>query len=609
MKKNNPYQILLAVLLLFCAGFAWSQPQDNDTKLAAHYFGKGEYDKAEIYYKKAYKKYESQLYFERYFQCLLYLQKYEESEKLVEKRIRRDPYTIENQFMLADVYKETGREKDADQLYKNLIKDLEPIQSRIESLGELFQNKGMYDYALETFLKGRSLIRKGYQFQLELASLYSLLDRPSDMLAEYLNLLEYSPVYLQTVQKYLSRAIDFETDKELVELLRQEILVKVQKYPNEEVYNEMFIWYYLQKKEFIGAVMQARALDRKKGEKGKRLLEIGQVCQMNKAYSEAIKAYDYVIEQGDRFPYYHKAFESKLQVQFDQVTSQAAYEKSEVVQVAADFEKALDEMGRNQNSRGSMVQLAKIYAFHLNETEKGMALVNQTMGFAQSGKQEAELKLLKADIYVVQNDIWEASLLYMQVEKAFSEEIIGHEAKFKNAKIFYYDGEFEYAKAQLDVLKASTSKLIANDAMQLSLLLQDNLGMDTTTAPVQLFANADLLLAQHRYDEAIVLLDSLERRYPFHAMVDEVLFKKGQVFEELRNWEMSIDYYSQVVESYAHDILGDDAAFRLAKIYEEKLGDRQKAAEYYKMILFDFGGSLYTAEAREKYREIIAEYN
>jgi len=106
-----------------------------------------------------------------------------------------------------------------------------------------------------------------------------------------------------------------------------------------------------------------------------------------------------------------------------------------------------------------------------------------------------------------------------------------------------------------------------------------------------------------------VLLDSLERRYPFHAMVDEVLFKKGQVFEELRNWEMSIDYYSQVVESYAHDILGDDAAFRLAKIYEEKLGDRQKAAEYYKMILFDFGGSLYTAEAREKYREIIAEYN
>lgn len=594
---------------MLCSGLVWSQPQDNDTKLAAHYYSKGQYEKAEVYYKKAFKNYESQLYFERYFNCMFYQQKYDDCEKLVAKRIRRDPYTIENQFMLADVYKETNREKEAEQLYKNLIKDLQPIQSRIENLGELFQEKGLYDYALETFLKGRNLIRKGYQFQLELASLYALLDRPSDMLSEYLNLLNYSPVYLRTVQKYLSRAIDFEADKDLVELLRQEILIKIQKYPNEEVFNEMFIWYYLQKKEFIGAVMQAKALDKKKNERGKRLLQIGQVCQANKAYTEALKAYDYVVDLGEKSPYYHQAFERKLQVQFDQVTQQSSYDQEDIQQVAEDFEAALDEMGRNQNSLGIMEKLANIYAFHLNQPQKGMALVDQALDIIPGGKRAAELKILKADIHVVTNEIWEASLLYMQVEKAYSEEVIGHEAKFKNAKIFYYDGEFEYAKAQLDVLKASTSKLIANDAMQLSLLLQDNLGMDTTTAPVQLFANADLLLAQHRYDEAIVLLDSLERRYPFHAMVDEVLFKKAQIYEGQRNWELAIDFYSQVVTSYAHDILGDDAAFQLAKIYDEKLGDRQKASEYYKMILFDFSGSLYTAEARKKYREIVAEFN
>jgi tetratricopeptide (TPR) repeat protein len=609
LSKIKAYRILLLIILFLSVSFAWSQPQDNDTKLADHYYGKGEYEKAELYYKKAFKKYEAQVYFERYFQCLFYQQKFDECESLVEKRIRKDPYTIENQFMLADVYKETNREKEAEGIYKGLIKDLQPIQSRIESLGELFQAKGMYDYALETFLKGRDLIRKGYQFQLELAALYSLLDRPSEMIAEYLNLLDYSPVYLRTVQKYLSRTIDFEEDTRLVDILREEILVKIQQYPNEEVYNEMFIWYYLQKKEFIGAVMQAKALDKKKNERGKRLIQIGQVCQANKAYSEALKAYDYVVEMGEKSPYYHQAFEQKLQVQFDQVTEQSSYSREEVESVALDFESALNEVGRNQNSIGIMEQLANIYAFHLNEPQKGMQLVDQALSIIPGGKRAAELKILKADIHVVTNEIWEASLLYMQVEKDYSEEVIGHEAKFKNAKIFYYDGEFEYAKAQLDVLKASTSKLIANDAMQLSLLLQDNLGMDTTTAPVQLFANADLLLAQHRYDEAIVLLDSLEKRFPFHAMVDEVLFKKAQIYQGQRNWELAIDYYSQVVESYSHDILGDDAAFQLAVIYDEKLGDRQKASEYYKMILFDFSGSLYTAEARKKYREIVAEFN
>lgn len=256
-----------------------------------------------------------------------------------------------------------------------------------------------------------------------------------------------------------------------------------------------------------------------------------------------------------------------------------------------------------------MRQLTKIYAFYLDESVKAMALANEIMALPLTKHELAEIKILKGDIYVVQGDIWEASLLYMQVEKEFSEDVIGHEAKFKNAKVFYYDGEFEYAKAQLDVLKASTSKLIANNAMQLSLLIQDNLGIDTTQAPVQMYANADLLLAQHKYAEAIEMLDSLEKRFPFHSMVDEVLFKKAEIYEGLQKWDLAIDFYTVVLESYSHDILGDDAAFRLAEIYDYRLDNPQKAAEYYKKILFDFGGSLYTAEAREKFRSITANYN
>lgn len=596
-------------LMLALVQPVYGQPRDNDTKLAGHYFSKGQFEKAEIYYEKSFKKYDSQLYFDRYFLCLFYQEKFTEAEKLALKRIKRDPYTIKNQFKLADIYKETNRQDDADKIYDRLIQELQPIQTRVDNLGKTFQDKGLYDYALQTFMKGRKMMKRGYGFQLELASLYSLLNRPSDMIEEYLNLLDYSPVYVRTVQTYLSRVVDFETDTDLVEMLREEILLKVQKNPDQEVYNEMFIWYYLQKKEFIGAVIQAKALDKKKGDNGRRVIEIGDVCQANGAYREAMKAYQYAIDLGSKYPNYHIAVQSKLAVEFEELTQRKSFSREEISKVAEDFELALVDMGKSPKSLGVMEQLTRIYAFHLNDTDKAMELVNQCLALPIIKADVARLKILKGDIHVVSNDIWEASLLYMQVEKEYSEDIIGHEAKFKNAKVFYYDGEFEYAKAQLDVLKASTSKLIANDAMQLALLLQDNLGVDTTTAPVQIYANADLLLRQNKFDEAIVMLDSLERSYPFHSMVDEVLFKKAEIYEGQQKWTQAVELYTVVVESYAHDILGDDAAMRLAKIYETRLDNQDKAAEYYKKILFEFSGSLYTAEAREKYRNIVAEFN
>ncbi|MBD3638255.1 MAG: hypothetical protein HUJ25_12960, partial [Crocinitomicaceae bacterium] len=207
LNKNN---ILFLVLLFFAASLnqVHAQPRDNDTKLANHYFNKGEFGKAEEYYKKVYRKYQHSVYFERYYLCLFYQKKFDDAEKLCEKQIKRDPFDIEVKFMLGQVYEETERDEEADKLYKSMIDDVGAIQGRIQSLGKAFKVRGKYEYALQTFLKGRKLIKHGYQFQLELAEVYSLLDQQDKMIEEYLNLLDYSTVYLHTVQTYLSRIIN-----------------------------------------------------------------------------------------------------------------------------------------------------------------------------------------------------------------------------------------------------------------------------------------------------------------------------------------------------------------------------------------------------------------
>jgi tetratricopeptide (TPR) repeat protein len=301
------------------------------------------------------------------------------------------------------------------------------------------------------------------------------------------------------------------------------------------------------------------------------------------------------------------ATERKLMLDFVIVINQKTYSQGDMLNISSQYETSLNALGKSQKTLGIIMQLAKIYTFYLDEPSKGEQLVQEGLTLPINALQKAKLKILLGDIYVVSGKIWDASLMYMQVEKKYSEDIIGHEAKFKNAKVFYYDGEFEYAKAQLDVLKASTSKLIANDAMQLSLLLQDNLGIDTTRAPVQIYANADLLLQQNKFDEALIALDSLEKKYPFHSLADEVIFKKAEIYEKLQQYVKAIELYDIVCSSYSFDILGDDAAFRIAQIYEYKLDDKVKAKEYYKLILFEFKSSLYTAKAIDKFNSLNIE--
>ncbi|HIP37763.1 MAG TPA: tetratricopeptide repeat protein [Crocinitomix sp.] len=604
MKNKTIKHILLFCLTILLTGWSQETFAQDEVKLADYYYNKGEFDKAEIYYAKALKKYDSKTIFQHYIDCLINLKKYDEAEKQINKKIKKFKYNNFYKFQLANIYELTDKQKEANDIYQQLVDDLPPIQNKITLLGREFINNGKYDYALNTYLKGRDMLKKGYQFNIEIADLYARSKKKNLMIKEYLDLLEYSPTYKNIIQTYLSRNIDFEEDEEEVEYLKNELLRRIQKYPSKTFYNEMLIWLYLQKKEFAGAVIQAKALDKRTKNDGSKVFNIASVCKVNKSYSNARKAYKYIIDLGDTSPYYTKAVQENLEVSFLEITEKGNFSKEDLVSVALDYEKALSQMGKLPQTIGIIERLSKIYAFYLDEPQKAEALITNAIKLNIKPLKKAELKVLLGDIYIVDNRIWEASILYMQVSKDFSEEPIGHEAKYKNAKVFYYDGEFEYAKAQLDVLKASTTKLIANDAMQLSLLLQDNLGIDTTEAPVQMFAKADLLLQQNKYQQALQQLDSIEAEYPFHSLVDEILFKKGEIYQKMQNWTEAIKFYELVLTNYSDDILADDACFRIAEIYEYYINDKTKAAEYYKKILFEFSGSLYTAESRKKYRTI-----
>jgi len=195
-------------------------------------------------------------------------------------------------------------------------------------------------------------------------------------------------------------------------------------------------------------------------------------------------------------------------------------------------------------------------------------------------------------------------LLSSQVDKDFKFDVIGYAAKLMNARISYYIGEFDWAQAQLDILKGSTSKLISNNAMALSLVISDNLNMDTIVDPMLKFAKADLMIVQHRYDNAIALFDSINTVYPGHKLNDEILMRRAKISETIGQPEQAITYYQQVLSDYFFEIYADDALFEMAQIYEMKLKDLEKAQELYKQLMVDFPGSLFVVEARKRFRQL-----
>jgi tetratricopeptide (TPR) repeat protein len=214
------------------------------------------------------------------------------------------------------------------------------------------------------------------------------------------------------------------------------------------------------------------------------------------------------------------------------------------------------------------------------------------------------VKLDLGDYLVLQQKLWDASLIYSQVDKDFKQDMLGEEARFRNAKLAYYRGDFEWAQTQLSVLKSSTTELIANDALYLSVLITENTPPDSNLAPLLRFAAADLLMFQFKSKEADQLLDSIAKAFPENPLQDDILMQRGKIAEEEGRYNDAIDFYQKTVKDFGDDVLADDAVFRLGTLYQNKIKDKAKAIEYYEKLIVDYPGSTWVQQARAQYNEL-----
>lgn len=593
---------LLLFLFLFGA-LSLSAQTSTDLQLAQYYYNNAELDKALGYYEKIYAQDQSKAIFLPYYSCLIDQKDFKTAEKVLRKQIGLNKQDYEVRLMAATFYEDQDDAAKAKKIYEELIAELSPNPGQTIAVYQAFAAKGKFDFAKRALDTGQKL-SPNYPFNFQYADYYAMVGDKRAMLISYLDYLAQQPTILESIQQAIGSRMDLSLASGPDFLLAKEVLLqKVQQANAPLVFNQMLIWLFVQNRDFSGATTQVIALDKRMKSDGREVLELGQICVENAIYDQAYRCFQHVIDLGAEQPNFYEAQLALLNTRFLQVTQFRNFASVEIQQCITDFELALGRLGKTRATFQVSLQLAEIRAFYAQQIDSAIAELQELMKLpGLTDMQRAQAKMLLADIQVLGGDIWEASLIYMQIDNDFKFEVIGAEAKFKNAKIFYYDGEFEFAQAQLDVLKEGTSRFISNDAIQLSVFITDNYGLDSNYQVMLWFATADRMIAQQKYDSAFVLYDSIQRAFPYHALSDEILYRKGLAMEKRGEWQRAIGYYEDLLKLHGQDILADDALFHMAEIQELRLLDKATAETLYKRLLMEYKASLFGAEARKRIR-------
>jgi TolA-binding protein len=583
--------------------FQTNASDNNDEQVAMQFYMDREFAKAADIYEKLYALKPSFSLYSYYFVCLVEIGDFNRAEKLVKSAQKNDKESLKFMVDLGYITYRKGEEEKAKKIYDETIRKLEPNQQQISDLANAFISRNENEYAEKVYLKGRQLLNNTYTFGFELAMIYERTGEFNKVLNEYFGLLEFNNTYLTSIEDRLQFDLANDPDNSKNEAFRKYVLEKTQKEPDKTYYSEMLWWYSIQQKDFDLALIQARSLDRRLKEDGGRVFQLAKMAVSNQEYESAIEAYKYVVSKGKEFPFYDESRTELLNTTFIQLVSHPNPSQKSLTDLEKEFEKEI-ALTDNHNQFVILTKdLAHLDAFFLGKNESAIEMLSKIVERNDIDlKLKSQAKLELADIYLFTDNVWEATLLYQQVYMDFKNDEIGEDAKFKNAKLSYYIGEFKWAQAQLDILKAATAKLIANDAMALSLLISEHFDADSNTIALGYFSHADLLEYRNKNEDALKTLDSISLAFKDHTIFPHMYMEKADILRKEGKFQEADTLLGTIVRTYPDDVLADQALYLRARMNEEDIKDKSKGMAFYEALMSKYPGSIYVPESRKRFR-------
>lgn len=580
-------------MLIFFNSFL-SYTQNDEEQLAADYYKRGEFEKALLTYQKLYEAQPSN--YNVIFHLIKTYQElelFDDAETLIASKMTqyRNPSLI---IELGYNYQLRNDLEKAQTYYEEALTALEERPEYAALIARQFEQHSLLDYAIKSYNKGMALNPEANYFR-ELASVYGELGNIEQLFSNYMAYVELKPEYLNSIKREFSDFVSENKDNDNNILLKKLLLKKIQTQPHPYWY-ELLSWLFIQEKDYNKAFTQEKALYMRQRESLGRIIEVALTALSDKQNTIATDIFNYVLEHTQDITAILQVHYYLLSIKTDTATIE------DLPDIEQKYLDLFSNYGRSQQTLALQIAYANFLAFQLKKPDAASKFLKETLDLNISTQQQAIVKMALGDILVLQEKFNEGLIFYTQIQATLKNSPIAQEARFKVAKTSYYKGDFDWAESQLNVLKSSTSQLIANDALDLKLLISDNKYEDSLRVALQLYAKADLMAFQNKAEAAIALLDRVLIEHKGESIEDQALFKQAELFKKTKQYDRAITNYEAIIAHYSDGILADDAYYYLAELYANILQEPEKAKALYEKIIFNHQDSIYFVEARKQFR-------
>ena len=591
MKKVFLYINMLFTLMV-CA---------QNEQLALHYYEKGQFEKALISYQDLLKNQPgNSLFFQKTVDCYQQLKQLDLAETIILSqwnRYKQAPLLVE----LGANYQLQQNETKATKYYNQALERIKDNPSEVYGVAAAFERKALIDYALQAYELALKLEPK-FNFNFQMALLYGQKGATDKMIDKFLIESFQNPQNLILIQSQLALFMTEENSNGFNDVLRKALLVRVQK-EQEVFWNEFLSWFYTQRKEYAKAFVQEKAIYKRNPESLNSLVNLGELAIEEKDTLTATEILTYILEN---------THDLNLQVQVNcllmEIRIDGAQEK-EYKSIEADLSALLNRFGASPYTIKLQMIQAHFLAFKMRNPAQARVLLNQALQLPLNVYQMATVKMELADVLLYEEKFNQALLYYSQIEEDLKNDVVGHEASLKAAKTSYFKADFDWALKQFKELKTASSQLIANDALEYFLLINDNTVADSTQTALKRLARADYLVYQNRNTEALAAFESILKDHKGQEIESVTLLRLGQTLEKLGDYTMALSKYQLIIDEHSEGIYSDEALYFAAEIYNKQLKQIEKAKSLYEKIVFHHEDSIYFVEARKKYRQLRGDTN
>jgi len=583
---------LLFLFLLFLTSLVHGQNE----QLAQNYFDKGSFEKALVSYEELLKSQPGNgNYFLRVIECRQQLLQYGKAQSELEERYKK--YKQAN--LLVEIGYNYQLQQDltsANKYYQDALIEIDKNPTWVYSIASTFEKKVLLEYALQAYERAIAIDPKS-RFNYQMGLLYGQMGKQDLMIEKFLDELYTNPQNGVLIQNQFSRFMVDDADLVFANQLRKALLIRVQK-DQDLFWNQMLSWFFVQQKEYGKAFIQEKAIYKREPDSFSNIVNLAELAIEDEEYETAKEIFSFILDNTQDLELQIQSHYYLMDMRINEATAK------DYTQIATDLETLLKQYGISPFSLDLQLLQAEFLAFVVKNPEKSKQVLDQALELPLNRFQNARVKMTLADVLLYEEKFNQALLYYSQIEEDLKNDELGHEASLKAAQTSYYKADFEWALVQVKVLKSASTQLIANDALELFLLINDNTVADSTQTALKLFAKGDFLLYQKRYSEALAQFQTLLKNHKGEEIEDETLLRIGQTYEKLSNPTEALTYYQKIIDQFPDSIYRDEALFFSAEIYNLKLQDPEKAKPLYEAVLFNHQDSIYFVEARKKFRQL-----